>query len=370
MSLQQLPQAVEEPTGAGQIAVPILSSSPEPVLPPREIAEFQPNEIELDFSDADSSSGGHVPLTIGKLNIVENPGAKLLSWLADPARHDSIPSKIKNPDVRVADLYNLPFEASSVTEALRKIGIPETRIRQLLHQIGLKSLADAPPQQLSADQMRILSLLAALHSRERTVIFQDPFRGIDPALARKMSDFMVVTALEQKKTFLLVQPGKTVEHWRDQDWASWQEPVHRVNPQQRFGEMNLNVPQELLELQMARNAMTATREVIQKKIELPDIQHGVKFLKEKLQELKIGPFLAHKKDEQERFRNLNQNTKQDGTEGIFLLPGMRRGKQIPLPFQLRFSNGTPSDYSRHFSIFILGLAVAGAFVCFGAYFLK
>lgn len=257
----------------------------------------------------------------GKITVIEDLSPRAEQELLQNIQHALRQSRTS--DTIAPRLDKLPFQANTVADVLRRIGVPETRLRQLLLQMGLQSVEHASPQMLTPAQMQTLAVIASMHSPQQTVILSNPFRGLDPHTARTLSDFLVVSALEQKKSFVLINPGATVDSWKGCDWAVWQPVPHPHVHGKPFGGMNLNIPQELLELQMARSARSAMLESAQKKDDAPAHDHEqIEFLEEKLE--KDDPFLIRSSTEQDRFRHLSQQTQRSNGKGFFSLPFLQR----------------------------------------------
>lgn len=283
----------------------------------------------------------------GKVSVLEAPTLQAVQELMQNFERTARENR-QTKQVLVSQLDKLPFEVATVSDALRHIGIPETRIRQLLLQVGLQSLEYASPNSLSPAQLRVLCLVAALHGSENTVILARPFQGLEPHVARSLADFIAVAALEKKKSFVLVDPGHTVEGWKGSEWAVWKP----------FGGMNLNIPQELLELQMARRAHEQTKETIQQRQEKNPQEAGIQDLEQQMK--KSDPFHSSTKESTETAWRVSQRTAQSDGKGFFSLPVMNR-KRVTLPdfFDFFSGNETGGNHGKKLAIavFFLGIVI-------------
>lgn len=282
----------------------------------------------------------------GKVSILEIPPETKVEEVLQNFEKAARANR-QNDQVLVTQLDQLPFEVPSVRDALRHIGIPETRIRQLLLQIGLQTLEFTSPHSLTPAQLRTLALVAALHGPQHTVILARPFEGLEPHVARTLSDFIVVATLEKKKSFLLLNPGPTTEAWRGTDWAIWKP----------FGGMNLNIPQEVLELHMARRSRDQTQENIQQELEKNPQEAGIKDVGQVFRE--GDPFQAQTENKEETSWQISQRTQASDGAGMISLPLLARMK-VSIPdffFGLKSGERPLSTGSLFFFGFLAGLFV-------------
>lgn len=83
-----------------------------------------------------------------------------------------------------------------------RAGVSEARA--LLERVGLWSLADAPAATLSGGQKKLIELTRALMARPRLILLDEPAAGVNPALMRELSRF-ILALRDEGISFVIIE---------------------------------------------------------------------------------------------------------------------------------------------------------------------
>ena len=114
----------------------------------------------------------------------------------------------------------LQAEPRTIGVFLRDHGVREETLENLLLSFGLGGLRQAPCNQLSPEQQRILALLAALNSKEQVLVLRDPFVGLKETWIEKIADFLAEWTWRQKKIVVVSKLSTRPEAWVDNEYIS------------------------------------------------------------------------------------------------------------------------------------------------------
>lgn len=113
---------------------------------------------------------------------------------------------------RVKPQINLVFEDQNVYERLsavedltlfcRVYGAPETRVDELIDQVGLRDAAKRRAGTYSTGMKQRLLIARALVNRPRVLFLDEPTKGLDPASARELRSLVRGLAREGTTVFL------------------------------------------------------------------------------------------------------------------------------------------------------------------------